>query len=74
MPLHTVQLGAADQAIADVNLVDMELTRNEKYIANAMGVKVPFLPVCGKDERSSSATSSPSLEQGRAQNERIWHF
>ena len=74
VPLHTVQLGAAVQAIADVNLVDMELTRNEKYIANAMGVKVPFLPVCGKDERSSSATSSPSLEQGRAQNERIWHF
>ena len=41
-----MQLGAADQAIADV-----ELTRNEKYIANAMGVKVPFLPVCGKDEK-----------------------
>ena len=39
------------QAIADVNLVDMELTRNEKYIAIAMGVKVPFLPVCGKDEK-----------------------
>ena len=51
VPLHTVQLGAAVQAIADVNLVDMELTRNEKYIANAMGVKVPFLPVCGKDEK-----------------------
>ena len=46
-----MQLGAAVQAIADVNLVDMELTRNEKYIANAMGVKVPFLPVCGKDEK-----------------------
>ena len=46
-----MQLGAAVQAIADVNLVDMELTRNEKYITNAMGVKVPFLPVCGKDEK-----------------------
>ena len=51
VPLHTEQLGAAVQAIEDVKLVDMDLTRNEKYIAKAMGVKVPFLPVCGKDEK-----------------------
>jgi hypothetical protein len=51
VPLHTEQLGAAVQAIEDVKLVDMDLTRNEKYIAKAMGVKVPFLPVHGKDEK-----------------------
>ena len=47
--MHTEQLGAAVQAIEDVKLLDMDLTRNEKYIANAMGAKVPFLPVHGKD-------------------------
>ena len=51
VPLHTEQLGAAVQAITDVQLVGMKLARNEKYIAEAMGVKVPFLPVCGKDEK-----------------------
>jgi len=51
VPLHTEQLGAAVQAIEDAKLVDMDLTRNEKYIAKAMGVKVPFLPVHGKDEK-----------------------
>ncbi|HIF21963.1 MAG TPA: hypothetical protein EYQ27_08660, partial [Gemmatimonadetes bacterium] len=51
VPLHTEQLGAAVQAIEDVKLADMDLTRNEKYIAKAMGVKVPFLPVHGKDEK-----------------------
>ena len=54
VPLHTEQLGAAVQAIEDVKLVDMDLTRNEKYIAKAMGVKVPFLPVHGKDEKKLS--------------------
>ena len=51
VPLHTEQLGAAVQAIEDVKLADMDLTRNEKYIAKAMGVNVPFLPVHGKDEK-----------------------
>jgi len=29
----------------------MKLTRNEMYIAAAMGVKAPFLPVNGKEEK-----------------------
>ena len=44
-------MGRADEFKNRRGDPNMELTRNEKYIANAMGVKVPFLPVCGKDEK-----------------------
>lgn len=64
VPLHSEQLGNRVAAIDDSKLIAMDLTRNEKYIAKAMGVKVPFLPVCGDAEKrlfsrlvSNSATA-----------------
>jgi len=51
LPLHSKALGDAVEAIDKTQLAGMDLTRGEKYIAERMGVKAPFLPVHSKAER-----------------------
>ena len=35
---------------ARLNLKNIKLTRDQQYMADAMGTKLPFLPFCGEDE------------------------
>ena len=50
LPLQSEVLGDAVNAISDAKLKGMALTRGQIYLAESMGVKVPFLPVHGKEE------------------------
>ena len=58
--LHSPRLGDAIEAI-EVNMAEVKLTSDQKYMCKAMGTKLPILPVHGPAENKLFATLAAEL-------------